>query len=187
MCTPKFLHRPPNPRQAVLIHLFPFFHRHKKAVPPVAVQGAKYAPRFDHLAQAGHHRSRRFLLHQLCVVDLTGGVIQNHDQVIPPPVVQPAMLASIDVQQHPRHRPPRPSADAAHACAAAWPPGRLLATLSAPRCSSTGSRARPAVSRGSAGCSGRSTFPCKARAPFLPSPAECAARLVPLRRSASPA
>ena len=104
----QLLHRPPNLRQTVLIHLLALLHRHEKVTPPVAVQGAEQALRFDHLAQAGHHRPRRFLLHQLRVVDLAGGVVQNHDQVIPAIVVQPAMLAAVDVQQHPRQRPSRP-------------------------------------------------------------------------------
>src|SRR5450759_616509 len=105
----QLLHRPSNLRQAVLIHLLPRLHRDEKVTPPVAVQGAEQALGFDHLAQAGHHRSRRFFLHQLRVVNLTGGVVQNHDQVIPAIVVQPAMLAAVDVQQHPRQRPPRSS------------------------------------------------------------------------------
>ena len=65
---------------------------------PVAVQGTEQTLGFDHLAQTCHHRSRRFLLHQLGVVDLTGGVVQNHDQVVPASIVQPAMFAAVDVQ-----------------------------------------------------------------------------------------
>ena len=75
--------------------------------PPIAVQRAKQPLLFDHLPQARHHRQRRFLLDQLRVVDLAGRIVQNHDQVVIPVVLKPAMLAAIDVQQHARQRPPR--------------------------------------------------------------------------------
>src|SRR5674476_679816 len=104
------LHGPSNLRQAVIIHLFALLHGDEEMAPPVAVQGAEQTLVFDHLAQAGHHRPRRFFLHQLRVVDLAGGVVQNYDQVIPAIVVQPAVLAAVDVQQHAGQRPPRPPA-----------------------------------------------------------------------------
>jgi hypothetical protein len=42
----------------------------------------------------------------LRVVDLTGGIIHEHQQVIPALVVEPAMLAAIDVQHHSWQGPP---------------------------------------------------------------------------------
>src|SRR5438309_3824925 len=57
-------------------------------------------------SKRSHDRPRRFLFDQLCVVNLARGVIQNDDQVIPAVVLQPAVLAAIDVQQHARKRPP---------------------------------------------------------------------------------
>jgi hypothetical protein len=39
---------------------------------------------------------------QLRVVDLAGGVVEDHGQVVPALVLKPLVLAAIDVQQHPR-------------------------------------------------------------------------------------
>ncbi len=76
---------------------------------PRSEYSAEDAFAFDDLAQRGHHRGRRFLLDQLRVVDLAGGVVQDHDQVVPALVLKPLVLAAVDVQQHPRQRPPWPS------------------------------------------------------------------------------
>jgi hypothetical protein len=54
---------------------------------------------FDHFLQPCQHRNARFLLHQLRVVDLAVGVIQNHQQVIPALVLKPAMLAAEKLQE----------------------------------------------------------------------------------------
>ena len=75
--------------------------------PAVAVQRAKQPLRFDHLPQTCHHRECRLLFDQLRVVDLAGRIVQNHNQVVIPVVLKPAVLAAIDVQQHARQRPPR--------------------------------------------------------------------------------
>ena len=74
---------------------------------PIAVQGAEHAFALDHFLQPRHHRQRRFFFHQLRVVDLAGGIVQNHDQVVPALILKPAVSAAIDVQQHARQRPPR--------------------------------------------------------------------------------
>jgi hypothetical protein len=50
--------------------------------------------------QPRHHRPGRFLFHQLGVTDLAGGIIQDHDQVVPTLVAKPAVLAAINVQHH---------------------------------------------------------------------------------------
>ena len=42
----------------------------------------------------------KFLMDQLRVIDLTGGIIQNHNQIQLPFILKPSMLATIDVQQH---------------------------------------------------------------------------------------
>ena len=73
---------------------------------PIAVQRAEHALALDHLPQSCHHRRRRFLLHHLGVVNLAGGIVQNHDQVVPAFVLKPLVAAAVDVQQHPRQRPP---------------------------------------------------------------------------------
>jgi hypothetical protein len=74
--------------------------------PPITVERAEQSLAFDHRSQALHHRPGGFLLHQLRVVDLAGGVIQNHDQVVPALITEPLVFAAIDVQQHAWHRPP---------------------------------------------------------------------------------
>jgi hypothetical protein len=66
----------------------------------IAVQGAEQPLAFQHFPQPRHYRQRRFFLHQLRIVDLTGGIIQNDDQVVPTLVLEPAMPATVYVQQH---------------------------------------------------------------------------------------
>ncbi len=71
----------------------------------VAIQGAKHALPRDHCLQPRHHRQRGFFFHQLRVIDLAGGIVENHQQVVPALVLEPAMPAAIDVQQQlPRHQ-----------------------------------------------------------------------------------
>src|SRR5205807_7607919 len=38
--------------------------------------------------------------------NLAGGIVQNHDQVIPALVLKPSVPAALDVQQHAGQRPP---------------------------------------------------------------------------------
>src|SRR5579859_3849178 len=106
---PQFLHRTSHLRQALFIHLLPFFHCHKEMTPPIAVQSAEQSLGLDHFPQSHHHRSCGFFLHHLRVINLAAGIVQNHKQVIPPIIVEPLMLAAVNVQQHSRHPPPRPS------------------------------------------------------------------------------
>ena len=61
---------------------------------------------FNHCPQPGHHGGGRFLLGQLRIVDLAGGVVQDHDQVVPALILKPLMIAAVDVQHHPRQRTP---------------------------------------------------------------------------------
>src|SRR5437588_1999191 len=80
--------------------------RQPEMAAPVAVQRAEHAFAFDHFLQPCHHRHRRLFLHQLRVINLAGGIVQNHDQVIPALVLKPAVPAAVDVQQHAGQRPP---------------------------------------------------------------------------------
>ncbi len=73
---------------------------------PVRVQGAEQPLALDHLPHRRHDRGRRFLLHQLRIIDLAGGVIENHDQVSPALILKPLVAAAVGVQQHTRHSPP---------------------------------------------------------------------------------
>ena len=52
----------------------------------------------DHFQQPGQHRGAGFFVHQLGIVDLAGGIVQNDQQVIPALVLKPAVLTAIDVQ-----------------------------------------------------------------------------------------
>src|SRR5882762_9866785 len=73
---------------------------------PVAIQGAKYPLLLNHCLQSRHHRDRRFFFHQLGVVDLAAGIVQDDDQVIPALILEPAMTAAIYVQEHARQHTP---------------------------------------------------------------------------------
>ena len=104
---PQLAQRSSHLRQAMGIDLAPHLRRQPKMAAPVAVQGAEQALALDHLPQRRHDRGRRFFLHQLRIVDLAAGIIQNHDQVVPTLVLKPAMPATVHVQQHAGQRPPR--------------------------------------------------------------------------------
>ena len=54
-----------------------------------------------HLPQGCQHTSRGFGLHQLGIVNLAGGVIQQHQQVVPTIIAEPAMPAPVQMQQNP--------------------------------------------------------------------------------------
>src|SRR5258705_13852151 len=82
---------------------------------PVAIQGTKYPLLLDQFLQSRHHRDRRFFFHQLGVVDLAAGIVQDDDQVMPALILKPAMAAAIDVQKHARQRTTRSSFAMHHA------------------------------------------------------------------------
>ena len=88
------------------IDRFPRFRRQPEMAATIAVQGAEQALALDHFLQGCHHGQGRLLFHQLGVVDLTAGIVENDQQVVPAIVVKPAMLTAIDVQQHARQGPP---------------------------------------------------------------------------------
>src|SRR6201993_3975885 len=90
----------------MVVHLAAHLRRQPEMASPIAVQRAEHAFALDHFPQSGHHRRRRFLLHQLGVVNLARGIVQNHDQVVPAFVLKPPVAAAVDMQQHPRQRPP---------------------------------------------------------------------------------
>src|SRR5438270_865124 len=82
----------------------------------IAVKRAKHALLLNHFSQRCQHRRGRFLLDQLRVIDLTSSVVHDHQQVVPAIVAEPAMLTSIDVQQHPGQW-------------SSWPPLPMFAAL----------------------------------------------------------
>jgi hypothetical protein len=57
-----------------------------------------------HRSQRGHDRQGRFFIDQLRVIDLTGGIVEYHDQVVPL-IGKPRGLARVDVRHHSRDRP----------------------------------------------------------------------------------
>ena len=61
---------------------------------------------FDHCAQTCHDRVGRFLRCQLRIIDLAGGIVQNHNQVVPALILEPLMFAAINVQHHTWQRTP---------------------------------------------------------------------------------
>src|ERR1043165_1661229 len=79
----------------------------KEMAGSIAIEGGEPALGFHDVPNAGHNCPGRLLIHQLCIVDLAGGIVQNHDQVELTFILKPTMLAAIDVQQHPRNRTPR--------------------------------------------------------------------------------
>src|SRR3974390_2858731 len=104
---PQLAQRPAYLRYPMGIHLATRLRRQPEMAAPIAVQRAEQALALDHFAQSRHHRRRRFFLHQLPVVDLAGGVVQNHQQVVPALVLKPLVPAAVNVQQHAGQRPPR--------------------------------------------------------------------------------
>src|SRR5215475_13078751 len=79
----------------------------KEMAGSIAVKRTKHALPLNHLAQRCHYCAGRYLLYQLGVIDLAGGVIHDHQQVVPAIVTEPAMLTGINVQEHPGQGPPR--------------------------------------------------------------------------------
>src|SRR5712692_423788 len=103
---PQIPQRAPHLRHPLPVHHLPGLRRQPEVTGPIAIQSAENPAPLHHLAQRLKHRLGRFLLHQLRVIDLAGGVIQHHDQVVPLLIPQPAMRTAVDVQQHPDHRSP---------------------------------------------------------------------------------
>src|ERR1017187_1408477 len=62
-----------------------------------------------HFPQRHHHRGGGFLLDQLRVVDLAGGVVQDHNQVMPTLILKPLVMAAVDMQHHARQWAPLPA------------------------------------------------------------------------------
>ena len=72
----------------------------------VGIERTKQSLLFNHCPQPGHHRDGRFLRRQLRVIDIAGGIVQDHDQVVLTLILKPMVFAAIDVQHHPRQRTP---------------------------------------------------------------------------------
>lgn len=79
-------------RQAMGIDLAASLEREPKMRAPVTIQSAEQALRLDHFFERSHHRQGRFLFHQLRVVDLVVGVVEDHNQVIPTFILEPTVL-----------------------------------------------------------------------------------------------
>jgi hypothetical protein len=73
------------------------FGREPEMAAPIAIQRAEGSFALDYLFQPRHHRQRRFFFRELRVVDLAGGIIQDHNQVVPALILEPLMTAAIDV------------------------------------------------------------------------------------------
>src|SRR5215472_2430760 len=101
----QLLHGSPDLRRPALIYLAPSLRRVEEMAASVAVQRAEQSLPLDHFPETRHYRQGRFFFHQLRVVDLAGGVVQYHDQVVIPIILKPSMFTAIHVQQHSRQRP----------------------------------------------------------------------------------
>jgi hypothetical protein len=88
----------------MLVDFLALLHRQEEVSPAITVERTEQPFVLDHFTQTCHHGPHRFFLYQLRVVDLASGIVQDHDQVIPAVVIEPAMLTPIDMQQHPWHR-----------------------------------------------------------------------------------
>ena len=71
----------------------------------IAIKRAKHSLLLNHLPQRGQHCGRRFFFHQLRIIDLTGGIVEDDDQIMPPLVTEPLVFAAVNVQQHASHWP----------------------------------------------------------------------------------
>jgi hypothetical protein len=91
------------------IDLVSRFGRNPEMAAAIAVQSTEHSLVLDDLLQFRHHRQARFLLRQLRVIDLAGGIVEDHNQVIPAFVLEPLMTTPIDVQQHGWQRTPWPA------------------------------------------------------------------------------
>src|SRR5215472_7093501 len=87
-------------RQAVGIDLASRLRGEPEMAAAIAVQSTENALALDDFLQPRHHRERRFFLGELRVVNLAGGIVQDHNQVIPAFVLKPLVMATVDVQQH---------------------------------------------------------------------------------------
>jgi len=76
---PQLAQCPPHLRQTVGIDRFSGLRGQPEMAAAIAVQGAEQAFPLDHFPERRHHCQRRFLFHQLRVIDLAGSIVQNHD------------------------------------------------------------------------------------------------------------
>src|SRR5678809_341810 len=104
---PHFFQGSSQLRHLVLIHLAARLRCHEEMARPITIQGTEDTPLFDHLPHRRHQRPRSFFLHQLRVIDLASGIVQDGDQIVVPTVPKPGMFAGVDMQQHPRQWTPR--------------------------------------------------------------------------------
>ena len=137
----QFVQRSSHLRHPLVVHRSARLRRQPEMAAAIAVQSAEQPLRSITSRNAAITVCRRFLLHQLRVINLAGGVIQNHDQIVPALVSETTVPAAVDVQQHPRQRPPRSPLAMHSALASRAPPAPLLAECLSPSCSSARSDA----------------------------------------------
>src|SRR5450631_4279503 len=102
----EFLHGTADLRGTLIIDLATALRRQPEMGPTVGIERTEQPLLFNHRTQPNHHWGGRFLLSQLRIVDLAGGVVQDHDQVVPTLILKPLVIAAIDMQHHPRQWTP---------------------------------------------------------------------------------
>ncbi len=102
----QFLHGTAHLCRTVIIDLAAALRRQPEMGSAVGIERTEQSLLFNHCPQPGHHREGRFLRRQLRIVDIAGGVIQDHDQVVLTLILKPMVFAAIDVQHHPRQWTP---------------------------------------------------------------------------------
>src|SRR6267378_5854887 len=105
---PQFLQGPSHLRRPRAIDRLTGFRGMEEMASPIAVERTESAFSFDDFPQSGHHRGGRFFFHQLRVVDLAGGIVENHQQIESTLILKPSVRTAIQMQQHPRQRAPWP-------------------------------------------------------------------------------
>src|ERR1035438_4186535 len=98
----QFFHGAAHLRRTVIIDLAPALRRQPEVGSAVGIERTEQPLLFNHRTQPGHYSGGRLLLGQLRVVDLAGGVVQDHDQVVPTLILKPRVIAAVDVQHHAR-------------------------------------------------------------------------------------
>ena len=104
----QFLHGAAHLRRALIIDLATALRRQPEMGSTVGIERAEQPLLFDHCPQPGHHCRGRPFLGQLRIVDLAGGVVQDHDQVVLTLILKSPVFATVDVQHHPRQPKARP-------------------------------------------------------------------------------
>ena len=97
------MHRTPELRRTLPVHLAPGLGREPVVRASVGVQARRQPPPLDDLGQPPKARRRAFLLDEEHRIVLRGGVVEGDDEV-PMPAGHPFMGRTVLVQHHPRKR-----------------------------------------------------------------------------------